>query len=122
MIFIGYMVISSVQLGATIDYAILMTNYYLEGRRTMMKRDAAEYASEKAGTSILISSLVFGSAGFTISGVFTQEAMAQLGMLIGRGALLSGAMAILVLPQLLMLLDGVIQRTTLQRPLLKGRK
>ncbi len=87
-----------------------------------MKRDAAEYASEKAGTSILISSLVFGSAGFTISGVFTQEAMAQLGMLIGRGALLSGAMAILVLPQLLMLLDGVIQRTTLQRPLLKGRK
>jgi uncharacterized protein len=123
MIFIGYMVISAVQLGATIDYAILMTNYYLEGRKTMNKRDAAEYASEKAGASILVSCLVFGAAGFTIYAVFTQQAMAQLGMLIGRGALLSGALSILVLPQVLMLMDGVMRRTTLKKPMfLRGKK
>ena len=121
MIFIGYMVISAVQLGATIDYAILMTNYYLEGRKTMQKREAAEYASEKAGASILVSCLVFSAAGFTISAAFTQQAMAQLGTLIGRGALLSGALTIIVLPQLLMLLDGVIRKTTLTRPLFLRR-
>ena len=121
MIFLGYMVISAVQLGATIDYAILMTNYYLEGRRTLGKHDAAEYASEKAGASILISCLVLASAGFVVASVFTQ-AMAQLGTLIGRGALLSGALTILMLPQLLMLLDGVIRKTTIRKPLLAGRR
>ena len=122
MIFIGYMVISAVQLGATIDYAILMTNYYLEGRQTMPKREAAEYASEKAGASILISALVLSSAGFVVAAVFTQQAMAQLGTLIGRGGLLSGAMSILVLPQVLMLADGVMRKTTLKRTWFKGRK
>ena len=115
MIFIGYMVISAVQLGATIDYAILMTNYYLEGRTTMPKREAAEYASEKAGASILISALVLSAAGFVVATVFTQQAMAQLGMLVGRGALLSGALAIFVVPQVLTLLDGVIRKTTIKR-------
>lgn len=122
MIFIGYMIISAVQLGATIDYAILMTNYYREGRQTLPKREAAEYASEKAGASILISALVLSSAGFVVATVFTQQAMAQLGTLIGRGALLSAAMSILVLPQVLMLTDGIMRKTTLNRRLFKRRR
>jgi len=122
MIFIGYMVITAVQLGATIDYAILMTNYYQEGRRTLAKRAAAEYASEKAGASILVSALVLSTAGFVVAAVFTQQAMAQLGTLIGRGALISGALSILVLPQVLMLTDGIIRNTTLSKPLFKRRQ
>ncbi len=123
MIFIGYMIISSVQLGATIDYAILMTNYYQEGRLTMDKRNAADYAVEKAGPSIMVSAFVLSVGGFVIAGTFAQEAMAQLGTLIGRGALLSGFLTIFVLPQLLLTLDGVIKRTTLNAKLLKrGRK
>ena len=112
MMFIGYMIISAVQLGATIDYAILMTNYYLEGRKTLPKRAAGEYAADKAGASILISALVLSAAGFTVSATFSQEAMAQLGALIGRGALLSGTMTIIVLPQVLILFDKVIDKTT----------
>ena len=119
MIFIGYMVISSVQLGATIDYAILMTSYYREGRQTMAKREASEYAVEKAGASIMVSALVLSAAGFVVASVFVQPAMAQLGSLIGRGALLSGFLSIFVLPQLLMLLDKVIDKTTLKGKLLK---
>ena len=118
LIFIGYLVISSVQLGATIDYAILMSNYYLEGRRTLDKKQAGEYAAEKAGMSVVMSSLVLSSAGFVVSAVFTQQAMSQLGTLIGRGALLSAFLAIFVLPQLLVLFDGVILKTSL----LKRRK
>lgn len=117
MIFIGYMIISSVQLGATIDYAILMTNYYIEGRRTLEKRQAGEYAVEKAGMSIVMSALVLSSAGFVISAVFTQQAMSQLGVLIGRGALLSGFLAIFVLPHVLILLDKFIFKTSfINRP------
>jgi hypothetical protein len=115
MIFLGYMVVSAVQLGATIDYAILMTNYYLEGRITHDKRNAAEYAVDKAGASIMISSLVLAAAGFVVAGVFIQPAMAQLGTLIGRGALISGFLTIFVLPQLLTLLDKIIQKTTLKK-------
>ena len=114
MIFLGYMVVSAVQLGATIDYAILMTNYYLEGRKTLDKRSAAEYAVDKAGASIMISCLVLAAAGFVVAGVFIQPSMAELGTLIGRGALLSGFLTIFVLPQLLTLLDKVIQLTTIR--------
>ena len=122
MIFIGYMVVSAVQLGATIDYAILMTNYYLEGRKMLGKRAAGEYAADRAGASILVSALVLTTAGFVVSATFDQEAMAQLGILIGRGAVLSGVMAIFVLPQVLILLDKVISKTTLHNKLFIRRK
>lgn len=112
MIFIGYMVISAVQLGATIDYAILMTSYYLEGRKTLDRKEASEYAAEKAGMSIVMSSLVLSSAGFVVAATFNQQAMSQLGSLIGRGALLSGFLTIFVLPQVLILLDKVIRKTS----------
>ena len=122
MNFIGYMIISSVQLGATIDYAILMTNFYREGRLTLGKRQAAEYAADKAGASILVSTLVLASAGFVVSFTFSDPVLAQLGVLIGRGALLSGGMTIIMLPQLLTLLDKVIFKTTLGGKLFKKGK
>ncbi len=122
MVFIGYMIISAVQLGATIDYTIIMTNYYLEGRKTLGKREAGEYAAEKAGASILISALVLTAAGFVVSATFSLPAMSQLGTLIGRGALLSGAMTIIVLPQVLILLDKFIKKTTMTRKLFLGRR
>ena len=122
MVFIGYMIISSVQLGATIDYAILMTSYYLEGRQTLKKREAAEFAVDKAGASIMVSALVLATAGIVVAVVFIQPAMAQLGTLIARGALLSGFLTIFVLPQLLVLLDKVIQKTTLKGKLIKRRE
>ncbi len=122
MIFLGYMIVSAVQLGATIDYAILMTNYYLEGRKTLDKRGAADYAVEKAGASIMVSALVLATAGFVFAGSFTQAAMAQFGTLIGRGALLSGFLTIFVLPQLLILLDGLIKKTTLKGKLFRRRQ
>ncbi|MGI5850072.1 MAG: efflux RND transporter permease subunit [Christensenellales bacterium] len=121
MIFIGYMVISAVQLGATIDYAILMTNYYLEGRKTLGKKEAAEFASEKAGPSILMSALVLASAGFVVAATFTQQAMSQLGTLIGRGAVLSGCLTIFVLPQVLILLDKLIFKTTMKNRFFRRR-
>ncbi|MBT3318763.1 MAG: MMPL family transporter [Clostridia bacterium] len=122
MNFIGFMVISAVQLGATIDYAILMTTFYREGRLTLGKREAAEYAADKAGASILVSTLVLASAGFIVSFTLVMPAMSQLGALIGRGALLSGGITIIMLPQLLTLLDKVITKTTINRKLFVSRR
>jgi len=115
IMFIGYMIVSAVQLGATIDYAILMTNYYQEGRKTRNPKDAAIYAVENAGHSIFTSAIILAAAGFTISFVFSQPELSQLGILIGRGALLSGGMVIIALPQLLAMLDKFIQKTTLKK-------
>ena len=112
LIFIGYMIVSSVQLGATIDYGILFTQTYTEARQTMKKRDALKYALTNSGHSILTSSLILGTAGFTLSFMSSVTAVSSLGELIGRGAFLSGFLVIFLLPQLLILLDGVINKTT----------
>ncbi len=114
MMFIGYMIVSAVQLGATIDYAILLTSYYQEGRKTLSPKKAAVYAVERSGHSIFTSAVVLGAAGLTISFIFTQPELSQLGILIGRGALISLAMVLLILPQLLSMLDKFINKTTLK--------
>ncbi|MBN2852312.1 MAG: MMPL family transporter [Clostridia bacterium] len=119
IMFIGYMIVSAVQLGATIDYAILMTNYYQEGRENMSPKEAAVYAVEKGGHSIFTSAVILAAAGFTISFIFTQPELSQLGILVGRGALLSAALVIIALPQLLTMLDKILKKTTLKKRIKK---
>lgn len=114
LIFLGYMIVSSLQLGATIDYAILMTSRYLENRRTMAKRAAAQKAVCDAGVSIFTSALILCSAGLMVGLVSSLSGISELGVLIGRGAALSGIMVLIVLPQLLVLCDGLIRKTTYQ--------
>lgn len=116
LLFIGYLIVASMQLGATIDYAILLTNRYKESRFRLSPRDSAIAASDLAGHSIFTSAAILGASGLIIGMVFDQPAMRIMGTLIGRGALISGAMVIFVLPQLLMVLDKAIGYTTLKWP------
>lgn len=120
LIFIGYMIVSSVQLGATIDYAILFTGFYTEARKTMIRREAIKYALDSGGHSILTSALILTSAGYSLKFISSIEGVASLGELIGRGAALSGILVLVLLPQLLYLFDGVIQKTTLKTKFFKG--
>ena len=113
LFYIGYLIISTVQLGATIDYAILFTDRYLEFRKEMPKKDAARQTLKACTLSILTSSLVLTLAGTILGQVSTNGVLSQLGTLIGRGAVLSFVLVIFVLPSLLILLDGLIRRTTL---------
>jgi len=115
LIFIGYMIVSAVQLGATIDYAILLTGRYLEFRRSLNVQQSAIAAIEASGYSILTSAAILASAGFTLGFVSGVPSIAALGMLIGRGALLSCLLVITFLPQLLMLGDRFIRITTLTK-------
>ncbi len=115
LIYIGYLMISSLQLGATIDYAILMTNRYMEDRRTLPPKEAAISALTAAGPSVLVSTLILAGAGFAEMMISQVSSISEIGLLLGRGALLSGGMVLIVLPPLLAILDKIIKFGTLKR-------
>ncbi|QNO15485.1 MMPL family transporter [Alkalicella caledoniensis] len=112
--FVGYMIVSAVQLGATIDYAILLSNRYMDNRRIMEKKEAAIQALENSGWSIITSALILFVAGMGVYIISTVGEVSEMGLLIGRGALLSGSMVFIVLPQLLVIFDPLIVKTTVR--------
>lgn len=113
LFYIGYLIISTVQLGATIDYAILFSDRYMDFRKKLPKKEAAFMTLKTCTISILTSAAVLTLAGVILGKVSTNGVLSQLGILIGRGAALSFVLVIFVLPTLLLLFDGVIRRTTL---------
>lgn len=117
--FVGMLVVSSLQLGSTIDYAILLTGRYLERRHSMGPKEALIGAIDDAGGSILTSGGVLTLAGFIIAKTSSVQTMSEMGILIGRGTLLSVIMVFALLPALLVLCDSFIQKTSLQKSKLK---
>ena len=113
MNFIGYLVINTVQLGATIDYGILLTSHYLAHRRSKPPRQAIRHALGETFVSLVVSAGILSSAGFALSATTSMSAVSSLGFLLGRGALISLVMVTCFLPALLVYGDGIIRRTTL---------
>ncbi len=111
--YIGYQIICSVQLGATIDYGILMAQQYLEQRKTLSPREAAGAAVGYATRSILPSALILIAAGAALGVISSNGIVSQMGSIFARGAAISAVMVILLLPALLMALDKLIKKTTL---------
>ncbi len=110
--FIGYLIISTVQLGATVDYAILLTNAYMNNRKTLSKKDAMRVTIVDNLAAILTSAVILASAGFTLAFTTSNPIISELGTLLGRGTLLSLTMVACVLPALLILLDKFSQKRT----------
>lgn len=111
--FIGYLIISTVQLGATVDYAILFTHQYLHNRKTLPKKEAMRVTIGDNLGAILISAGILSFAGFTLALTSINPIISELGLLLGRGAMLAFTMVAGVLPALLVLFDKAIQKTTL---------
>lgn len=110
--FLGYLVISTIQLGATVDYAILLTNTYLRNRKQMPKHEAISVSLGGSFKSMLVSALTLSTAGFTLYATSSNKAIADIGLLLGRGTLLSFLMVVCFLPTLLTVFDKVIEKTT----------
>ena len=112
--FIASIVIGTIQLGATVDYAILMTNRYLRERtQGKSKRDAVETALHTCATSIMVSALSFFAATFGV-GIYSDVALiGSLCSLMARGAIISMVTVLLVLPAVLYIFDKPIIATTL---------
>jgi predicted RND superfamily exporter protein len=112
--FIGYLIVSTVQLGATVDYAILFTNSYLNSRKTLGSKDSMRYTISNNLIAIFSSAIILASAGFALALTSNNPIISELGLLLGRGTLLSLAMVVFVLPALLVLFDRIIQKTTMK--------
>ncbi len=112
--YISYLIISSIQLGATVDYAILFTERYTEFRERMDKKQAIIETVAAVTPSVMTSGVVLAVVGFLLGYLSSHGILAQLGQFLGIGSLLSLSIVLFVLPGLLYLLDGAIQKTTLQ--------
>lgn len=119
--FIGYLVINTFQLGATIDYGILLSEKYLHARKELLlpKADAFHYAICDAGSSILPPALILSGCGFILYFISSIYAVKEIGLVLGRGALLSLFNVLILLPNLLYLFDAAVLKCafsdTLQR-------
>lgn len=120
--YIAYLIISSVQLGATVDYAILTTDRYKESRSIYDKKEAIQQTLSSVTVSILTSGSVLTVVGFLLGTMSTHGLLSQLGYFIGKGTLCSLAIVLLVLPGLLYLFDGLIIRQKHKHTLNKLRR
>lgn len=112
--FIASIVIGTIQLGATIDYAILMTTRYKKERRNgANKKTAVEIALSSSIKSIIVSALGFFAATFGVGIYSSIDMISSLCNLMARGAIVSMLTVIFILPSMLMLFDKIICKTTI---------
>ena len=119
MVYMGYIIVSSIQLGATVDYSILLTNNYIAKRKLLPKKEACIEAVTRSCSSIFTSGTIITLAGYIVHFISTTAAIGDLGHLIGRGGLLSVMLVLTLLPALLVLCDRLIIEKDWKEP---GRK
>ena len=112
--FVASIVIGTIQLGATIDYAILITNKYIVARKDgKNKKEAAKESLGTSISSIAVSGLCFFGATFGVGAYSKIEMIGSLCTLISRGAIVSMLTVICVLPSFLIVFDKIICKTTI---------
>lgn len=118
LFFMSYLVVSSIQMGANIDYAIVITNRYTSLKKEMPIADAMVEALNQAFPTIVTSGMMLASAGTLIGQLSSDPAISSIGTCLGRGTILSILLVMGVLPQILMLGDMIIEKTafTLKKP------
>jgi hypothetical protein len=111
--FVTSLVVGTIQLGATVDYAILMTNRYLKERQAgKTKYEAVSIAHKSSMLSIITSACSFFVATFGVAAYSQVDIIGSICTLLSRGALISMCVVILVLPAMLLLFDRLILWTT----------
>ncbi len=121
--FIAPICISTIQLGATVDYAILMTTRYKSERLGGVERKAAVYNALRASApSVIVSGMGLFAATFGVAIYSNIDIVGSMCMLMARGAIISVVLVLLMLPALLILCDGLICKTTIGMTHLSGHK
>lgn len=109
--FISFIIIGAIQLGATVDYAILYTSRYQENIRSLDKKEAATKTIVDTGRPILTSALILFTATLSVYMVTSMRNTAELTLLIGRGAIISLILVLVVLPSLLIVFHSSVEKT-----------
>ncbi|WP_245208105.1 efflux RND transporter permease subunit [Sediminibacillus dalangtanensis] len=112
LVYVGYLLISIIQLAATVDYAILLMDAYKEDRKEMSAREAIKKTMDEKIFAIGISASILSSVGFILWITSSNPIVSSIGMLLGRGALLSFIMVVFFLPAMLLVFDKWIAKTT----------
>ena len=118
--FLGYLIVSSIQMGANIDYAIVISSHYSELKHTMPPKQAIVEALNSSFPTIFTSGSILASAGILISMLTTNPVICAIGTCLGRGTLISICLVLGVLPQILVLGDSIIERTSFEMKGLTG--
>ena len=106
--YLGFIIVGCIQLGATIDYSILLTGNYLDARTQGDKKEAAIRAVSMSAESVMTSGMIVMTVAYGLYFMTSVEAISSLGRLIGRGAFISVIMVLFFLPMCLMIFDRFI--------------
>lgn len=120
--FIAYLIVSAIQMGATIDYAIVISSRYMLLKQQMPIKDAMVESLNQAFPTIFTSGSILTCAGFLIGEIASDATVASIGVALGRGTLISIMLVLLVLPQILLLGDFIIEKTALTMNLSRPQK
>ena len=111
LFFLGYLIVSSIQMGANIDYAIVISGRFMELKNTMSKRDAIIETMNFAFPTIITSGSMLALAGILIGRLTSDAAIYGIGQCLGRGTIISIIIVMFVLPQILLLGEKIINKT-----------
>ena len=111
--FLAYLIVSAIQMGATIDYAIVISNRYMQLKQEMPLKEAIIETLNQSFPTIFTSGSILTCAGFLIGNIASDATVASIGVALGRGTLISIILVLFVLPQILLLGDWIIQKTAL---------
>lgn len=110
--FLSYLIVSSIQMGANIDYAIVISSRYTELKKEMSIKDAIVETLNQAFPTIITSGAILAIAGLLIGFLSSDVAISSVGICLGRGTLISIFLVMFVLPQILLLGDVIIEKTS----------
>jgi len=111
LFFLSYLVVSSIQMGANIDYAIVIANRYVELKQSMPRKEAVVESLNQAFPTIVTSGTILASAGVLIGFLSSTPSIASIGVCLGRGTVISIFLVMGILPQILLLGDIIIEKT-----------
>ena len=110
--FLGYLIVNSIQMGANIDYAIVISSHYSDLKKAMRPKEAIIAALNEAFPTIFTSGTILAVAGALIGVMTTNPVIAAIGTCLGRGTVISIVLVMAVLPQILLIGDTIVERTS----------
>ena len=116
LFFMSYLVVSSIQMGANIDYAIVIASRYQELKNTMSHRDAMIETMNFAFPTVITSGTILAVAGTLIGQMTSEAAIVGIGQRLGGGTIISMLFVLFVLPQILLLGGGLADKTSISMP------
>ena len=112
LFFMSYLVVSSIQMGANIDYALVISTWYSDLKTRMSPREALIKALDLSFPTVLTSGSILSAAGFLIGQITSEPSIVGIGQCLSRGTLISMFLVMFILPQILLVGDIIVEKTS----------